>query len=133
MEKQMLNPPTLAKPSGYAHGVVTQGGRLLWLAGQPGLDVSGNVVAPGDIVAQFAQAIQNLQVVVQAAGGALTDIVKLTIYVKDKRAYRANLEPLGRVWRSFFGHYYMAVTLVEVRDLFDDAALVEIDGMAVLE
>ncbi len=132
MEKQILNPPSLARPSGYAHGVSTTGGRLLFLAGQPGLDASGKIVAPGDLVAQFAQALYNLQVVVEADGGTLADVVKLTIYIKDKQDYIANLDELGQTWRSFFGRYYMAMTLVEVSDLFDDSALVEIDGMAVI-
>ncbi len=132
MEKRILNPPTLAKPSGFVHGILTEGGRLLFIAGQPGLNVSGEVEAPGDLVAQFARALANIQVVVESAGGSLTDIVKLTIYVRDKNAYKANLKPLGTTWHSFFGHYYPAVTLVEVSNLFDDGALVELDGIAVL-
>ncbi len=132
MEKRILNPPTLAKPSGFVHGILTEGGRLLFIAGQPGLKVSGGVEAPGDLVAQFSRALANLQVVVESAGGSLTDIVKLTIYVRDKNDYKANLKPLGTTWHSFFGHYYPAVTLVEVSNLFDDGALVELDGIAVL-
>ncbi len=132
MEKRILNPSTLAKPSGFVHGILTKGGHLLFLAGQPGLDASGQVVAPGDLVAQFAQALGNLQAVVQAASGTLTDIVKLTIYVRDKEAYKANRKALGTAWRSFFGNYYPAVTLVQVSDLFDEGALVEIDGIAVI-
>ncbi len=132
MEKQILNPPTLATPSGYAHGISTTGGRILFLAGQPGMDASGKIVARGNLVAQFTQALRNLQAVVEAGSGALADIVKLTIYVKDKRDYAIHREELGRVWQSFFGRYYMAVTLVEVSALFDDAALVEIDGIAVI-
>ncbi len=104
----------------------------MFLAGQPGLNGDGRIVAPGDIVAQFSQALGNLQVVVEAAGGKLEDIARLTIYVKDVEAYRANLQPLGAAWRSFFGRYYPAVTLVEVSNLFDPGALVEIDGIAVL-
>ncbi len=132
MEKRIINPTTLAKPSGYSHGIVTRGGRLLFLAGQPGLDVNGQVVAPGDMAAQFAQAVANLKNVVQAAGGQLTDIVKLTIYVTSKAAYQANLRPIGQAYRSFFGHYYPATTFVEVKQLYDDAALVELDAIAVL-
>jgi enamine deaminase RidA (YjgF/YER057c/UK114 family) len=132
MTKTIVNPPSLPKPSGYVHGIITEGGRMLFLAGQPGLDASGRIAVPGDLVAQFAQAVSNLQTVVQAAGGKLTDIVKLTIYVRDRDAYKANLKPLGAVWLSHFGRFYPAVTLVQVVDLFDDGALVEIDGIAVL-
>jgi enamine deaminase RidA (YjgF/YER057c/UK114 family) len=132
MEKHILNPPNLAKPSGYVHGVLTSGGRLLFLAGQPGLNAAGQVDAPGDLVAQFARAVANLQQVVEAAGGSLTDIVKLTIYVRDRDNYKANLKALGSTWHSFFGHYYPATTLVEVSNLFDDGALVELDAIAAL-
>ena len=130
--KTVLNPISLAKPSGYSHGLVTEGGRLLFLAGQTGIDASGGIVTPGDLIAQFTRALTNLQTVVQDAGGAMTDIVKLTIYVKDMRAYRANLKPIGAVYRSFFGKYYPAITLVRVSEFFDEEALIELDALAVL-
>jgi len=132
MEKQIINPPTLVKPTGYAHGVVTTGGRLLFLAGQPGLDANGNVVSPGDIVAQCAQAYANLKAVVDAAGGAMTNVVKLTIYVTDKAAYKNNLKSIGAAYRNVFGKHYPAMTLVQVKSLFDNDALIEIDGFAVI-
>lgn len=132
MEKQIVNPTSLVKPSGYAHGVVTQGGRLLFLAGQPALNAEGKIVAPGDIAGQFNQSFKNLKTVLEAADGTMTDIVKLTIYVTDKSAYLSNLKPIGAVYRSYFGRYYPAMTLVEVKSLFDDAALVEIEGTAVI-
>ena len=132
MEKTIVNPAALAKPSGYANGILTEEGRLLFLAGQTGMDASGAIASPGDLAAQFKQTLANLKVVVEEAGGAMTDIVKLTIFVTDKAAYRASLKPIGEVYRSFFGRYYPAMTLVEVKSLFDDAALVEIEGMAVI-
>jgi enamine deaminase RidA (YjgF/YER057c/UK114 family) len=133
MSKTVLNPPSLAKPSGYAHGVLGAGGRVLFLAGQTGAGPEGNIASPGDLVAQFAQALFNLRAVVEAAGGAMTDIVKLTIFVTDRAIYKANLKPIGEAYRSFFGRYYPVMTLVEVKGLFDDDALVEIEGIAVLE
>lgn len=131
MNKTVLNPPSLPKPSGYAHGVLVEGGRVLFLAGQTGTGPTGNIASPGDLVAQFSQTFFNLKTVVEAAGGTLTDIVKLTIFVTDKAAYKANLKPIGEAYRSFFGGYYPAMTLVEVKSLFDDDALVEIEGVAV--
>ncbi|MBI5030495.1 MAG: RidA family protein [Chloroflexi bacterium] len=132
MEKQFINPASMVKPTGYAHGVVTPGGRLLFLAGQPGLDANGNVASPGDIVAQCAQAYANLKTVIEAAGGAVTDVVKLTIYVTDKAAYKVNLKSIGTAYRNAFGKHFPAMTLVEIKSLFDDDALVEIDGYAVI-
>lgn len=133
MRKEIINPSSLSKPSGYAHGVFTEGGRVLFLAGQTGMGPDGGIASPGDLVAQFAQALSNLKAVVEAAGGTMTDIVKLNLYVTDKAAYTANLKPIGEAYRSFFGRYYPAMTLVEVKGLFDDDALVEIEGIAILE
>ena len=132
MNKTILNPPSLARPSGFSHGIVAEGGRLLFLAGQPGVDASGTIASPGDLVAQFTQAMSNLKTVVEAAGGQMTDIVKMTIYVKDRDGYRAKLKELGVAYRSFCGKYYPATTLVEINNLFDDDALLEIDAIAVL-
>ena len=132
MGKIIVNPSSFAKPSGYANGVLTDGGRLLFLAGQTGMDGTGEIAAPGDLVAQFRQALANLKVVAEEAGGAMTDIVKLTIFVTDKAAYRANLKPIGQAYRSVFGRCYPALTLVEVKSLFDDKAVIEIEGMAVI-
>src|SRR5690349_17535738 len=119
MAKTIINPASLVSPSGYAHGVVATG-TLLFLAGQTGMDASGHVAAPGDLVAQFRQALANMQAVVSEAGGQMSDVVKLTLFVTDKRAYQKQLKPIGAAYREFFGRYYPAMTLVEVKSLFDD-------------
>ena len=132
VKRQVINPVSLAPPSGYSYGLVTDGGRLLQLAGQTGMDASGCIVHPGDIVGQFGQALANLLCVVEAAGGDGAAIVKLNIFVTDKRAYRNNLRGVGEKYRSLMGKHYPPMTLVEVKSLFDDAALIEIEGVAVL-
>jgi len=132
MNKQIVNPPSLAKPTGYANGILTQGGNILFLAGQTAMDNTGGVIAPNDIVAQFTQALANLKAVVTEAGGEMTDIVKLNLFVTNKAAYKANLKPIGASYRNFFGKYYPAMTLVEVKSLFDDEAMIEIEGIAVI-
>lgn len=129
-----LNPPTLPKPVGFSHAVQARGGRLLFLAGQVARDKDGNVVGRGDPVAQFRQVCENLKVLVEAAGGRLTDVVKLTIYVLDVEQYKRNAKAIGGVYREHFGRHFPAMTLVGARDLFDaaDGCLLEIDGFAVL-
>ena len=133
MRKEIVNPPNLAKPRGFSHGITTTGGRLLLLGGQDASDAEGNIVAPGDLVAQFEQVLHNLHAVVEAAGGDMRDIVKLTVFVHDRDAYRAALKPLGAVFRSFFDGYYPAMALFEVSGFFQEGALVEIEGIAVLD
>src|SRR6202162_90895 len=92
---QPVNPPGLAKPAGYSHGIEVQGGKTLYLAGQGAFYKDGKLVGPGDIVAQFRQICQNLKVVLLARAGQLSDIVKLTIFVPDKSGYKAPAKEIG--------------------------------------
>ncbi len=132
MQKQIINPPILASPKGFNHGVLVSGGKLLFLAGQDASDVKGKIVAPGDLVTQFEQVLHNLKAVVEEAGGQMQDIVKLNIFVRNRNDYLAKLKPLGQVFRAYFGDYYPAMALFEVSAFFQEEALVELEGIAVL-
>ena len=133
MRKSIINPTNLPRPSGFSHGILTTGGHLLFLAGQTASNAHGQIVAPGDLVAQYEQVLRNLRTVVEATGGSMQDIVKITIFVRDRLAYRSNLKPLGKVHRAFFGDYYPATALFEVSGFFQDEALIEIEGIAVID
>lgn len=133
MKKTIINPPTLARPSGFNHGIIVTGGRLLFLAGQTASDKEGRIVAPGDLVAQYIQVLRNLKTVVEAAEGTMQDIVKITIFVSDRDDYLANLRALGKAHQAFFGSYYPATALLEISRFFQDEALIEIEGLAVLK
>jgi enamine deaminase RidA (YjgF/YER057c/UK114 family) len=132
VEKRLINPPSLPPPRGFNHGVLTSGGRILFMAGQDPSGADGKIVSPGDLVAQFEQVIRNLKAVAEAAGGSTSDIVKLNIFVKSRDDYRARLKELGRIHRSYFGAYYPATALFEVADFFQPETLVEIEGIAVI-
>ncbi len=133
MQKTIVNPPTLAPPRGFNHGIAVTGGTLLFLAGQDASDGAGRIVAPGDLVAQAEQVLRNLQAVTQAAGGEMQDIVKLNIFVADRDEYRRQLKPLGDLFRSYFGDYYPALALFEVSRFFQEEALIEMEGFAVID
>ena len=130
-EHTKLNPGTLPPPTGYTHGIVAQGGRLLFVAGQIGCGKDGLVV-PGGLVAQFDKAVENILTVVRAAGGAPESITRMTIYTSDMAGYRARLAELGSVWRPRMGRHYPVMAVVEVKSLFDPGAVVEIEATAVL-
>ncbi|MGH7905542.1 MAG: RidA family protein [Candidatus Binataceae bacterium] len=132
MEKQLINPSNLPPPRGFNHGIVTAGGRMLFMAGQDGSGADGKIAAPGDLVAQFEQVMRNLQAVAEAAGGGTKDIVQLTIFVRSRDDYTANLKALGRIFRTHFGDYYPAMALFEVNGFFQRETLIEIQGLAVL-
>jgi enamine deaminase RidA (YjgF/YER057c/UK114 family) len=132
MEKKIINPPSLAAPRGFNHGILVTGGKLLFLAGQDAGDAEGNIVGPGDLYAQLEQVLLNLKAVVEEAGGQMCDIMKLTVFVRDRDDYVKNLRRFGPLFRTYFGSYYPAMALFEVTAFFKDEALIELEGMAVI-
>ena len=132
---QSVNPPGLAKPAGYSHAIEVQGGKTLFVAGQVAFDKDGKLVGKGDMAVQFRQICENLKTVLLARAGQLNDIVKLTIYVLDKSAYKKSAKEIGAVYREFFGRHYPAMTFLEVKGLYDDdqGCLMEIEAVAVVD
>jgi enamine deaminase RidA (YjgF/YER057c/UK114 family) len=128
---QRVNPATLAKPSGFSHAVVADGGRVVFLAGQVALAADGAIV--GDTVAeQFERALGNLLEALRAAGGSPGDLASLTVYAVDLADYRAQAREIGLVWRRLAGREYPAMAAIGVARLWEPAALVEIQGYAVI-
>lgn len=132
MSISIVNPASLPKPRGFNHGILTDGGQLLFLAGQDAGGAEGYIVGVGDILRQTEQVLKNLKAVVEGANGEMSDIVKLNLYVTDKALYKANLQPIGEIFRRYFGNYYPTMALFEVKSLFQDDALIEMEGMAVI-
>ncbi|MFC7886815.1 RidA family protein [Streptomyces sp. NPDC057376] len=131
MTAERLNPPELSPPTGFSHAVVATGTRVVFLAGQTALDTDGKVT--GDTLpGQFEQALTNLLTALRAAGGTPADLARVTVYATDVAAYRTHAAELGRTWRELAGRDYPAMAVVEVVRLWDERALVELDGFAVL-
>jgi enamine deaminase RidA (YjgF/YER057c/UK114 family) len=125
-----IDPDGWPRPSGYANGILAEG-RYLAIAGQIGWN-ERNELVDGDFAAQAAQALRNVVAVLRAAGGAPEHLVRLTWYVTDKQEYRASLAGLGAAYREIIGANYPAMALVQVADLLEDGAKVEIEATAVL-
>ena len=131
MALERVNPPTLARPSGFAHAVVAGGGRVVFLAGQVALGPDGTIV--GDTVTeQFERALANLLEALRAAGGGPERLASLTVYAVDLGDYRAHGREIGAVWRRLAGQEYPAMAAIGVSRLWEPAALVEIQGHAVI-
>ena len=131
MSIERVNPPSLATPSGFAHAVVATGGRMVFLAGQTALNAEGAIV--GDtVVQQFEQALANLLTALTAAGGQPADLASLTVYAVELADYRAHGREIGAVWRRLAGRDYPAMAAIGVSRLWDTAALVEVQGYAVV-
>lgn len=132
MNKEIVTPPELAEPHGFNHGFLIDGGKTLYLAGQDASGPNGEIVAPGDIVGQFEQVMANLAAVVSEAGGTSEDIVKLNVYVADRDAYHDHLAEVGEIFAEYVDDY-PAMALFEVSGFYQDDALIEMEGFAVLE
>ena len=131
MTTRFINPPTLSKPPGYTHVVEAAGpGRVVYVAGQLGLDQAGNLVGgPGDFRAQATQTFENLKNALAAAGATFNDVVKLNNYLTD----------LGHlpIFREVRDRYLdsakpPASTTIEISRLARPGALLESEAIAVL-
>ena len=128
----IVNPKSLGAPSGYANGLITEaGGKLLFIAGQIASNENQQIVSE-DFVEQFDKALENVVTVVTAAGAEPSTIARLIIYVTNKTEYRARRREVGERYRKHMGKHFPAMVLVQVAGLLDDAAKVEIEGIAVL-
>lgn len=127
---ETTNPASMAKPSGYAHGM--KAGNTVYLGGQTALDKDMNIV-PGGIVEQFKQAFSNVLTTLMEAGGQPQDLVSVTIYLTDVDDYMSNGREIGRAWREMAGSEYPALAGIGVTRLWQKEALIEIQGVAVIQ
>ncbi len=127
--KKVIQPKSLNDPRPrYSQGIVTRGGRLLFVAGQTASDKDGNVVGKGDIEAQTHQVFRNLSAVLKEVGGSLDNLVMTTTYITDRK-YR---EGYNRVRREYYKKSPPTSTLVIVKGLANKDYLIEIAGIALL-
>jgi enamine deaminase RidA (YjgF/YER057c/UK114 family) len=128
----LLHPPGRHIPKGYTHGVIVASGyRTLFVSGQLASNRQG-LIESEDFATQFAKCLDNVITVVEDAKGSVSSIAKLTIYITDFPTYRRNKQALAIAWHARFGDYYPAIAIVEVKELIDPDALVEIEAVAYL-
>ncbi len=126
-----LLPEGWAKPVGYANGIVTEPGRLVFIAGQVGWDAQQRFHTEA-IVPQFDQALANVLAVLALAGGRAEHIVRMTVFCCDKPAYLAARRELGAVWKRRMGSHYPAMSMIFVADLLDSPGKIELEATAVV-
>jgi len=116
-----------AKPvAKYKMATRMEGGRLLYIAGQVAWDASGNIVGKGDVRAQARQVFENLRGVLQAAGGDLSSLMKITTYITRIENFPAVAEARSAVFQGELP----ASTLIVVKSLFHPDFLIEVEGVA---
>lgn len=127
---RIVEVPGWKRPSGYSNGIAARG-ELVFVAGQVGWDAEERLVSDA-FVPQFAQALENVRAVLEAAGAKPEHLARVTVYVTDRSAYRRELAAMGAAWRRALGRVYPAMTLVEVAALLEEGALVEVEATAVV-
>ena len=145
MTFEIVNPAALGAPRGWNNGMLApEGGRVLFVAGQIGVAGAGEgagreraeprdrEAAGSPLARQFGTALANVMHVVEAAGGRVADVGRLTIYVTDMDGYRGSLPEVGAEYRAVFGKHFPAMALVAVTELVDPRAVVEIEATAVI-
>lgn len=129
-EVKFLNPDGIFKPSTFSQIAITRGDRVAYISGQTARDPTSAVVGVGDVKKQAEQVFHNLRVAVEAAGGSMADIAKITTFVVD-------LKPDDRVWigEMVKKHFPQppAHTLVGISALATPELLIEIEATAVLD
>ncbi|WP_138422109.1 RidA family protein [Maritimibacter alexandrii] len=128
MKPETIHPEGWAPALGYANGMHMPDGTL-HIGGQIGWDAQ-KVFVEGGFLEQMEQALANIAAIVRAAGGDVTDVGRLTWFVKDKAEYLAHQREIGAAYRRIFGKHFPAMSLVVVKDLVEDEALVEIEATA---
>jgi enamine deaminase RidA (YjgF/YER057c/UK114 family) len=128
MSKTVINPPTLAKPTGYSYAI-KKSGTPVFISGQVALDAEGKLVGENDAAAQTEQILKNLQAVVEGCGGTLDDVVKITIFVTDP-SYRPAVAAARLKW--FKEGQWPASTYLVVSALAVPTMLVEIEAVAMI-
>jgi enamine deaminase RidA (YjgF/YER057c/UK114 family) len=117
-----------AQQRGYSPAVITEGGRIVWLAGQTGtVDDSGKSLA-NDFEGQARQIFKGFDAVLRKAGGTLADLVQMTVFVTDVRYG----ERLWQVRKEVFGDDFPGSAMVTITALANPDAKIEIQGYAVI-
>jgi len=129
MATKTIQPKGLNDPRPrYSQGILAEGGKVLFIAGQTASDGNGNVVGKGDIKAQTRQVFENLKAVLEAAGGSLDNLVMTTTYITDRK----NREGYNEVRQGIYKKDPPTSTLLIISGLAHPDYLIEISGIAVL-
>ena len=128
MTHRTIFPEGWLPAKGYANGMLSRDGTLQ-IGGQIGWDENRQFVSD-DFIGQMRQALKNIAVIVETAGGSISDVTRMTWYVTDKAEYLARQAEVGAAYREVFGKHFPAMSMVVVAGLVEDAALVEIEATA---
>ena len=122
---KLINPSTVLTPmGGYSQAVAVD--KLIFVAGQCGVDVDGKPTGDGGMAAQTRQTIVNIAAILAAEGASLDDVVSTTVYIKDFAEYQL----FDQIYRECFGNHKPARATVQA-GMVAPQLLVEIQAIAI--
>ncbi len=130
MAKEQVVSKQLNRPLGVfsqATKIEAQG-TLVFVSGLTSRAPDGSVVGVGDVKLQTETILNNMQSILQEAGGSIDDIVKVTVYIRNMKDFAA----IHEVRQRYFKSPLPASTMVEVSMLVDEKLLIEIEAIAVI-
>lgn len=130
MTNKIIQPEGWVSPKGYSNGIEARG-RQIYVGGQIGWNAQCKFES-ADLVEQVKQALQNCVEVVRTANGGPEHVVRMTWYLKDKKEYSLRLKEIGAAYREVMGRNFPAMSAIQVADLVEDEAKVEIEVTAVI-
>ena len=117
----------------YSLGISVRPGKLVYIAGQVGVDSDGNLVGKGDAAAQTRQALENIGHILAGAGAGFSDVVEFTTYVVGRSSVQGYLDGRGEVYPTIYPDgEFPTNTLLVVAGLVNEDLLVEIKAVAAL-
>ena len=128
MTHKVIHPEGWLPAKGYANGMLAKDGTL-HIGGQIGWDADKKFTSD-TFIDQMRQALANIRAIVEAAGGEVEDVTRLTWFVTDKEEYLAAQAEVGKAYRDVFGKHFPAMSMVVVAALVEDEAKLEIEATA---
>lgn len=128
VRKKAMNPDGVAVPLNpyYSNCVRSEAGPLLWVSGQVALDANGDLVGKGDLRAQAVQVLENIKAILDDSNATMDDIVKVTVYVTDIRAFN----DIADIREKYFPHDGPSSVICEVSALAWPEFMIEIEAVA---
>ena len=128
MGKDEIRSPKLSPPIGvFSQAIKVSGpGSFVFLSGFTSRAPDGSVIGVGDIKLQTETILQNMQTILQEAGGSLDDVVKVGVFIRDMNHFKE----IHEVRRRYFKPPYPASTMVEVSRMVSPEHLIEIEATA---
>ncbi len=127
---EFLQPDNWAPAKGYANGVVAEG-KLVVLGGQIGWNAQQEFESE-EYIDQFRQTLENIKTLLKEAGAGPEHLVRLTWFITDRDAYLGSQKEMGAAYRDVIGRHYPPMSVVQVVQLVESQAKIEIEATAVI-